>query len=431
MELLVRFHGEPCGRLRIRDERMQFQYEPEWITAAGPPLSVSMPLRDAPWPDRNTFPFFENLLPEGVLRDLIAEQLGTAPNNFARLLSATGGDVAGAISLEDTDASASGHPPEREPHMPTEPGQAEALTETSLGQVIETLQHYPLLQGSDSGLRLSLAGAQRKLPVWLDTKKELYLPHHQPSTHILKPPAERFPGLVGNEYLCMRAARQAGLNVPDVSLRPFVDRKGLHHDAYLVSRYDRVTRQGQTTRLHQEDLCQVLGIPSARKYTADGGPGFGDVIRVLRSHTRPSAVHLREMIRRLLFNLMIGNQDAHAKNISLLHQASGQVALAPAYDIVSTLVYDQLTDRLAMPVGSAGRIRELDRQAMERFEEETGIHLRRQAGTLHRFVDTALLAVEDQARQVSEQTWPGQTRVLDRIVAISQRHAALLHDWLG
>lgn len=423
MNLSVFFHGQPCGILGFDNERMTFSYLPDYIATKGPAISVAMPIDQRIWPDAVAFPFFENLLPEGNIRHLLASRLGTADNNFSRLLRATGGDVAGAISIA-ADARAPSHIQSHDHLLPP------ALSDQELGKVLELIKTQPFLPHNTEGMRLSLAGAQNKLPVIIDENNGLHLPGQYASTHIIKPPSERFPALVANEFLCMRAAARAGLNTPAVTLRNFVAPDNLHHDCFVVQRYDRVTRDGVTLRLHQEDVCQVTGTVSAQKYVMDGGPGFGELFNVVRQYTRPAALHQQELIRRMLFNLLIGNQDAHAKNFSLLHQGK-DIVLAPAYDLVSTLVYEHLQDRLAMPVGHATTIDALDSAALNEFQISTHVNLRRQSKVLQRFVDKALNAVVLEANAVKKETWQDSHAMLDQIVALSQRQAQKLHRWLS
>ena len=198
----------------------------------------------------------------------------------------------------------------------------------------------------------------------------------------------------------------------------------------MVQRYDRrPLPDGSTQRLHQEDTCQILGIPSARKYTQDGGPGFGEVFRVLRRFTVPAAVQQQELVRRMLFNLLIGNQDAHGKNVSLLH-TDGQVVLSPAYDLVCTEAYDGLSERFAMPIGKAWQWRELNDAALDDFQADTGVALRRQAGVLRRFIDKAAEAVAQEAAALQREALPESHATLAQIARITQRHATQLKAWL-
>ena len=421
MKLRILFHEQACGWLQIDNERMQFQYDGSYVDAQQAPISVTMPLRKEAWPDAKTFPFFENLLPEGQVRHLLAEALQTADNNFERLLLETGGDVAGAISIL---------PAEQSTHAATEPVPLPpALSELELGQCLKQIETRPFLPQQTQGMRLSLAGAQNKLPVVLDAQGGVHLPGQHASTHIIKPPNARFADLVENEYLCMRAAARAGLQVPAVQLRNFVTGSGEQHDCYVITRYDREERDGYTRRLHQEDMCQILGLPSARKYVQDGGPGFRKFFEVVRQHTRPAAVQQQELIHRILFNLLIGNQDAHGKNFALLHRHTS-IVLTPAYDLVSTLVYPELSREFAMPIGRARTVEELDAEALKAFQEMAGVNLKRQAGRLQQLLTRALHALQDEAAAVREEVWPGSEATLQEIVRRASHHTELLKRWL-
>src|SRR5207248_3174069 len=138
-----------------------------------------------------------------------------------------------------------------------------------------------------------------------------------PSTHILKPPSvattgsgrPAFPWLVENEAFCQRLAAHAGIAAARVAIRPVGELRTL-----LVERYDRARDPaGRTTRLHQEDLCQALGVPPARKYEMEGGPSIEAAVRLLRQiSTEPTDV--LAFLERVAFNVLVGNNDAHGKN---------------------------------------------------------------------------------------------------------------------
>ena len=168
-----------------------------------------------------------------------------------------------------------------------------------------------------------------------------------PSTHILKPEPDRFPGLAANELFCMALARAVGLNVADTEYRPIGDKPCI-----LVQRYDRRTGEdGRTIRIHQEDFCQAMGFPPERKYQAEGGPTCRDCIALLREWSTAPVLDIPLFIRSLIFNVLIGNADAHGKNYSLLY-SGGERRLSPLYDLVSTLAWPELSKTLAMKIGA-------------------------------------------------------------------------------
>lgn len=199
----------------------------------------------------------------------IASILGVSAANEFALLDRLGGDVAGALSL-----LSEGEAPPSPAHFDTPPP---PLSEADFAAILDRLPLRPMLAG-EAGLRLSLAGAQAKLPVVLvDGCPALPRPG-EATTHIVKPEIPRFAGSVENEAWCMALAREVGLDVADAQARQAAGRPYL-----LVTRYDRARWDGGTLRLHQEDAAQALGVPSERKYAAEGGTAFRDLFALTRS----------------------------------------------------------------------------------------------------------------------------------------------------
>lgn len=204
-------------------------------------------------------------------------------------------------------------------------------------------------------IRISLAGVQDKLAVVVNPSGRIGLPRGTtPSTHILKPAStERrgrrgdrlaYPALVANEAMCLTLARHAGIEVPELQVLNVDDEPAL-----LIARYDRRGLDGRLVRLHQEDFCQALGIPSRQKYEADGGPGLGQALDLIRRYSSQVVEDTDAFVDRVAFNYLIGNCDAHAKNFSLLYARDG-TRLSPAYDLLSTEVYDHLSRKMAMSI---------------------------------------------------------------------------------
>jgi len=303
--LSVWWDGSIAGTLHLNEHgEMRFTYSAEWITdAARSPISFSLPKRIEPFKQRQCRPFFAGLLPEESQRDAVAGVLGISKRNDFAFLEALGGDVAGALSLW----------PEGEvPPAANLAAEARALTDTELVDILDALPTRPLLAGRE-GLRLSLAGAQSKLPVVLvDGRVALPAPG-QPTTHILKPPIARFPHTTENEAFVMTLAASVGLPVAPVVARVVAGRPYL-----LIARYDRsFDESGRAHRLHQEDFCQALGIPPERKYAAEDGPTFKACFDLLRRATTVPALAVLSLLDAAIFNLIAGNADAHGKNFSL------------------------------------------------------------------------------------------------------------------
>ena len=333
--LNVYLKSEKIGKLQLDDSRrFIFTYDKDWLQLeTAVPLSLMLPLQQEPYQDDHARPFFSNLLPESELRRIIARKLGLSENNDFALLEAVGGECAGAVSLLPDDMKPTGEQGYR------------TLTDDQLNELVDELPKRPLLAGEE-GIRLSLAGAQNKLPVYYQQNGVVSLPIGEAaSSHILKPPMEHYSHTVENEAFCMQLAFDIGLTVPCVDI--------LHKQVnlYLIERYDRVTMEdGQLLRNHQEDFCQALGVAPDQKYEKEGGPGLQQCFTLVREKSVLPTQDVSRLLDWVIFNYLIGNADAHAKNISLLLTQQGP-HLAPFYDLMCTAIYDGLTDRLAMKIG--------------------------------------------------------------------------------
>ncbi len=355
-ELNVWFFGEYVGVLTQDEGYLSFRYLPQWLESKNAkPLSQSLPLRAETFGDKIAKPFFAGLLPEGDKRTSIAKILKVSSKNDFALLDGIGGECAGALILLEP-----GQIPPVEAH---ESESIEWLEEDQFFAVLEKLPKRPLLAG-EAGLRLSLAGAQEKLPVVVrevqgkdaqNTHFEIGLPKNNiPSSYILKPEITGVAGSVYNEAFCLALAKELKLSAATAKIGRIKDKTYL-----LVERYDRfLDNNRQLKRLHQEDFCQALGITPELKYQHEGGPSIGDGFALVRKVTNPSAPNLLRLLDYIIFNCLIGNNDAHAKNFSLLYGQNG-IQLAPLYDVLSTAVYSDLTDSMAMKIGSKYRFDEL------------------------------------------------------------------------
>jgi serine/threonine-protein kinase HipA len=361
--LSVWWDGRISGCLYLGpDGETLFAYDAVWLAdPKAPALSFSLPKQAEPFKRSAVQAFFGGILPEEGQRTAIARALGVSADNEFRLLEYLGGEVAGALTLL----------PEGEtPASPTDAA-PKLLDDDALVQLLDHLPLRPMLAGED-GLRLSLAGAQSKLPVLvIDGQIALPAPG-QPTSHILKPPISRFEGTTENEYFCMSLASAIGLDVAAVEMRVVAERSFL-----LVTRYDRaVSAGGSVTRLHQEDFAQALGIPSHRKYASEGGPIFPDCFALLRRAATRPAREILKLLDAAIFNLIIGNADAHAKNFSLLHSAGnggGSITLAPLYDLLSTIMYPNLHVKLAMKIGGKAILEDIGPRHWERFAADAGL----------------------------------------------------------
>ena len=356
--LLVRIEEDAVGRLWLdAKKRFCFQYGKKWLEQSRIPLSLSLPLRAAPYSDDESHPFFANLLPEEKIRAVIARNLGISLNNDYGLLERIGGDCAGAVSL---------YPESGEQNR--EPGSYRRLSLDELNTIISELPQRPLLAG-EKGIRLSLAGAQKKLPIFYDEQHFQLGYGAAPSNYIIKPAILNLDGTVENEAFCMALAHSVGLDVPG----SFIHQHG-ETRVFIVKRFDRVIAGDGTRRLHQEDFCQALQIPPEYKYESEGGPSLAACFNLIRNASIRSGKDVLSLVNWVIFNYLIGNSDAHGKNISLLLLPEGP-RLAPFYDLLSTRIYAHfgLAEGLAMKIGGESDPDAIRKKHWEQFAEEAGI----------------------------------------------------------
>jgi serine/threonine-protein kinase HipA len=307
---------------------------------------------------------------------LLAQNLGLSANNDVALLDKLGGDCAGAVSFVP------------EGQLPVDaPPSFTRLDDLVLAEILrDRLPLRPLLAG-DGAMRLSLAGAQSKWAVCIENDAVVMPQGTAMSTHILKPGNPRFENLVFNEAFCMTLAGKLGLSVAQVQIQ------AAHQVPYLlISRYDRKVMPGlYCKRLHQEDFCQAMGIPPELKYQKEGGPSLKSCFDLVRRYSSVPAQDLFSLLDTVVFNVLIGNNDAHGKNFSFLYDGESvfdqnvfepqsletkptlKIGLAPRYDLVSTMVYPHLSSELAMSIGGEYDAQKIRLSHFEKLADETGL----------------------------------------------------------
>lgn len=362
-ELDVWLFAEHVGTLALVEGRLNFCYSPGWLKQANAvALSCSLPLQAEAFDDHKSRPFFAGLLPEGRMRRLIAQQFQVSGQNDFALLDRIGGECAGAVSFLEFGQALP---------TPVNDDDVQWLSDEEVVAILEELPRRPMLAGKD-GLRLSLAGAQDKLPVVVEGDR-IGLPRNgSPSSHILKPAIHAVEDSVSNEGFCLALANAMQLKPAKSRIHAVHDRQFL-----LVERYDRTADAGSCRqRLHQEDFCQALGVVPEMKYQNEGGPDLAQCFDLVRRVTRPSAPQVLRLLDYVIFNALIGNHDAHAKNFSLLYSGKAPVLtpiLAPLYDTLSTAVYPTLTPKMAMKIGSKYRFNEVQARHWDQFAEGAGL----------------------------------------------------------
>ena len=402
-ELAVWLYGERVATIDRQRGRLGLRYTEAALSRydlGSPLLSVSLPVSGTRFTQGLTKPFLEGLLPEGEPRRTIARRLGIRQNDTFGLIEELGRDCAGAVVIQPADSPAP---------QPATTATAETLDAAGLEEMVRTLQSAPL--GSGGRVRVSLAGVQEKLLLTRMPDGAWGLPvDGTPSTHILKPEIAAYPHTVENEAFCMRTAKHLGLGVAQVDTAEIAGRKVL-----IVERFDReVGADGTTTRIHQEDLCQAVGVVPDQKYEDDGGPSLARIASVVQEVAAPGS--LEQLLQATTVNAILGNGDAHAKNISLLHQPAGSIVLSPLYDLLATIGYG--ADRLAIRID---KVQRLDRLREDRIVNEAttwGLQRARAQELVGELLDRAPEAMEAARHEtpgLPEETFDEVTRQLQRL----------------
>lgn len=387
------YHDEKHVGWLYDTQPLRFEYSPEWFEYRDAvSLSPLLPLSQQVHAGDNVVAYFENLLPEGDLRHHL--ELRHHTTTVFGLLKAIGGDTASGFTLLS---------PSESPALPH-------YRHTHWSTVAEHLQQQspsPLFSQHGDEPRISLAGAQNKLLLMVMPDGSPAIPEGSaPSSHILKPDIQGLKGAWStalNETFCMQLAAELGLDVAEASYQP--DTR-----ACLVRRYDRMPdAHGNLQRLHQLDFCQLAGTPSLIKYESDGGPGLIRCRELLQQQGAPAKDMLR-LIGWLFLNLLIGNNDSHAKNLAILYTADGP-RLAPFYDLMSTTLYSGLSTRFALRLNGEDRPGSIERSDLEalaralrfqpRYFLKQGFEL---AERMPQAIDTTIAALSPVAHQGTEQT---------------------------
>ncbi|MCF7972158.1 MAG: type II toxin-antitoxin system HipA family toxin [Methylococcaceae bacterium] len=354
-KLLVYYASTLVGYLSESDnQELCFSYTNDWlINDAAIALSPDIYLSDQLFSGDVVESFFGNLLPEGDVLDFISQAIHISSSNVFGLLERFGGDTAGAFSILPE-----GLEPSDTPHyLP--------VSKNKIKEWFQQTKGLPLnINGEQS--RMSLSGAQDKMTVFIDANNTISIPlGAAPSTHIIKPSINHrldVPHTAINEVLIMTLAKKIKLLVAETRYDPELC-------AAIITRYDREIVQGKLRRLHQIDLCQTLGLPSNKKYEAEGGPSLVDCIDAVLKQSSQPAKDKKRLIEWVVFNILVGNMDSHAKNLSVMTVANKK-ELTPFYDLVCTAVYPNLSQKFAFKIGSENRPDWIMRRHWERFAND-------------------------------------------------------------
>lgn len=426
------WNGRLVGRFSETANRLaEFVYHEDYD---GYPISVAMPVQQEPHRGRVPFDFLSNLLPE-VDRDRLARSYRLATDDTFGLIGALGRECAGALQIVPSGET---------PNLPT--AHYRPLTRIERENWLESRETQPLLKDRDGRIRLSLAGAQAKTAVFVDSDGEVLLPiDGAATTHILKPSIRGFsPNSAHIELYCMRLAQQV-LGPGDV---PDTD---LWENLYRVRRFDRIIAGGSVARLHQEDLCQALGLGVGAKYEVGrhgSDPGYiaraMDLLLALGDAglVGSPAVERLRLLDRILFNVLVHNADAHLKNYGLLYTEAQGLRIAPLYDCLCTsgivarpsesLPYGEnrpvvalLSTELGLRIGDAADIREITADDWSALARQCGMTPRFVVGRIRELAEAVRASAPAVADAVVTEYPKSEASVLHVVREIEQQGARL------
>ena len=378
-----------------------------------------MPLVVAEHEHARIDPWLWGLLPDNeAILARWGQRFHVSPRNAFALLSAVGEDCAGAIQLVRPDRV--------DDVLQDEDQQIEWLTEDEIAERLRILRQDQAAwrMARDAG-QFSLAGAQPKTALLFDGQHWGVPGGPTPTTHILKPPMDGLDGHAGNEHLCLALARALGLPAARSEVRSFGD-----EPAIVVERYDRIRLAGSIRRLHQEDMCQVLGLPPTKKYQNEGGPGCAELSEAIWTHSGEPGDDARTFARAIMLNWIVGGTDAHAKNFSMLIGPHGRGRLAPLYDVASILPYDADLRRLKMAtkIGWKYVLDEVHSRHWAKFATEARLpsaDVIDMGSTMAQMLPAAFAQIVDDAR-ANGLDHPIQQRMIEVLNARSEHCARIL-----
>ena len=356
-------NGHHVGYL-WRDERndMGYQYSKVWLeNPVRFPVSKTLPLRAEPYEpgkeNRVAHHYFANLLPEANSRIRICREKKISVDNDFELLRAIGGECAGALSIQG-DVPQDVAPKFRQ------------LRDKGLTDLLVKRNPSVVVEAADNPPRLSLAGAQDKTPVKYEDGK-FYIPlDNAISTHILKYRLRDINHVPAYETITMWTAAELKLDVCEIDYY-------IHEEESftLSKRYDRTLTTDEPVRLHQEDFCQASGRSSSSKYEHEGGPSFAECLQLVREHSTQPLNDIPRLIQWQVFNYLVGNSDAHAKNLSFLYGQDNTTRLSPFYDLIAIHAWPShvFSHELALSIGGETNINNIKRAHWERLADECDI----------------------------------------------------------
>lgn len=348
---------------------VRFSYTVDYLQMEGSrPISLSLPLQTEAFSVHATRNFFEGLLPEGFIRKCVAKEVHADTNDYLNILAVLGNECLGAIRIVDNEAAIP-----VTSYKLLQDAEIKALAQEGATESVQLITKS----------HLSLTGASGKVGLYYEpeSKKWFFPEGNAPSTHIVKQSHIRLKKIVANEQLCMLTAKNLGIEIPE-SFIVNVGSDNKEDILFATRRYDRKFDEDSAVlnglrvpyRLHQEDFAQALGIAAGDKYEKSGAAYLKRSMNLLRSFSSDPIADQLKLWDICIFDYLAGNTDNHIKNLSLLYSKDlKSIRLAPAYDIVSTMVYDSSTEDMAMSIGGIYNINDIDEKAFEREALNVGL----------------------------------------------------------
>jgi serine/threonine-protein kinase HipA len=405
MKILYAFYEQHLvGRLSQDDDLVfHFEYDADWRrNPKAFALSLALPLHEEKFSNRLSLSFFENLLPEGSVKDAIERHHNIS--GVIEFLDKYGRDCAGAIVLSSQPGGI----------LNPDPTQMMELDMTKVYEAVDAKESVADAIAAMNPGYLSLAGAQDKFAA-VYRQGRFFLPTQGgATTHIIKPPIQHsgIKESVYNEYYCMELARAAGLHVPACFVLPG------RHPLFVIERYDRSqAKDGLVKRIHQQDFCQAQGFTSEQKYEDKDGPTIKQDYELILKHipAKKRFSCLTSFLDWVAFNLLIGNNDSHSKNISLLLQSDG-LTLAPFYDLLCSAIYPRLQREFSFSIGGQRDFTKISKKNTEIMEKELGLKV----GTFGRHILTLAEKIESERVSVANriQREHPEAKIPNRISAL-------------
>ncbi len=389
-----------------------FRYDGAYAKRAdGRPISVSLPLTNERFSAAATRNFFEGMLPEGFTRKSVAKFLRAEETDYLSILAGLGKECLGAIKIAEDGAV-------------DEPDYYDELT----GDEVRALAAEGTTKSTELVVKshLSLTGASGKVGLYLDKPSgKWYRPQGDaPSTHIVKQSHVRLDGIVVNEQLCLMAAGKLGIKTQPCH----IINMGAADDGDVLlatERYDRkIPEDGERLsglirplRLHQEDFAQALAIAARDKYEHEPNAYMQAIFKLITSYSANPIEDRMRLWSILCFDWLVGNTDNHIKNIGLLYSENlKSVRLAPAYDILSTAIYESSTRDMAISIGGKWDLSEIGRASFAESADLIGMGQKPALSILDKMTDNFENALNESARELKDMGFENALKIRDRIL---------------